>query len=69
MLESQHFKIKGMQQDTTESSFSGEFAFENMNMSITAQGGNTLFSLVTEKGNIPLDINKRLFIVRDFKVY
>lgn len=55
-LESQVFKIKGMQQDTTESLFSGEFAFENMNMSITSQGGNTLLSVSTEQGNTPVNL-------------
>lgn len=55
-LEQMKFKIKGMQKDTTESLFSGEFAFENMNMSITARDNNTLLSLSTEQGNEVLNI-------------
>ena len=50
-LESQLFKIKGMQKDVTESSFSGEFSFENMNVKITSIDNNTLLAVSTEKGN------------------
>lgn len=50
-LDSQQFKIKGMQRDITESSFSNEFAFENMNMSIISRDSNTLLALSTEQGN------------------
>ena len=54
--EKQQFKIKGMQQDTTESSFSGEFAFENMNMHIEAMESNTLLALTTQVGNTQVPI-------------
>lgn len=57
-LDSQQFKIRGMQRDTTESSFSGDFAFENMNMSILSRDSNTLLSLSTERGNRQIQLYK-----------
>lgn len=45
-----NFKTIGMQRDTSESAFDSKFAFENMNMRITAKDSNTFLSLTNEKG-------------------
>lgn len=51
MIDSQEFIIKGMQRDLSVSKFNPEFAFENMNIRITARENNTLLSITNEKGN------------------
>lgn len=56
-LDAMQFKIRGMQRDITESSFSSEFAYENMNMSLISRDSNTLLALSTEKGNKIVDIS------------
>ena len=45
-----NYKTIGMQRDTSESAFDSRFAFENMNMRITAKDSNTFLSLTNEKG-------------------
>ena len=45
-----NWKIKGMNQDTSASSFSPEFAFENRNIRLATNDGNTMMSWVNEKG-------------------
>lgn len=45
------YKTKGMQRDLSASSFNQEFAYENMNLRITATDNNTMLSLTNEKGN------------------
>ena len=45
------FKTKGMQRDLAASAFTSEFAYENKNIRITATDGNTLLSIVNERGN------------------
>jgi hypothetical protein len=44
------WKTKGMNQDLSVSSFNPEFSFENMNLRLTTNEGNTLLSWVNEKG-------------------
>ena len=44
------FKIKGMQRDLSNSVFSKEYAFENMNIRINADTDNGLLSITNEKG-------------------
>ena len=44
------FKNRGMYRDSSVSKSSDEFAFENMNIRITAIDDNTLFSVTNEKG-------------------
>lgn len=51
MIDSQEFVVKGMQRDLSVSKFNPEFAFENMNIRITAREDNTLLSITNEKGN------------------
>ena len=48
--------FKGMQRDLTRSKFSPEFAFDAMNIRLTAREDNTLLSVTNEKGTkeIPL---------------
>lgn len=52
----QQFQIRGMQRDLSVSKFNPEFAFENMNIRITAQEGNNLLSVTNEKGNRKIQI-------------
>lgn len=60
MKQEQH-QIKGMQRDLTVSKFSPEYAYENMNIRITARENNTLLSATNEKGTkvirLALDID------------
>ena len=51
MMKQSVFKITGMNKDLGESSFSPEFAFENMNIRLMTNDGNTLLNAVNEKGN------------------
>lgn len=48
--------IKGMQRDLTVSRFNPEFAYENMNIRITARDNNTLMAVTNERGNIPISL-------------
>lgn len=47
----QQFIIKGMSRDMSISKANPEFAFENMNIRITADDENNLLSITNEKGN------------------
>jgi hypothetical protein len=51
-----NYKTIGMQRDSSESSFDSKFAFENMNMRITARDSNTLLSLSNERGNLEMTL-------------
>ncbi len=51
-----NYKTIGMQKDNSESAFDSKFAFENMNMRITARDSNTLLSLSNERGNSEMTI-------------
>ena len=51
------FKTKGMNRDLSVSAFNPEFSFENRNLRLSSNEGNTLMSWVTEKGT------KRLMLV------
>lgn len=44
------FKTKGMNRDMSVSAFSSEFSFENMNLRLSTNEGNTMMSWVTERG-------------------
>ena len=44
------WKTKGMNKDMSVSSFNPEFAFENINMRLATNEGNTMMSWVNEKG-------------------
>lgn len=45
----------GMNRDLSDSSFNSQFAFENRNIRISPIEGNTLLSIVNEKGTLPLN--------------
>lgn len=49
--------IKGMQKDISVSKANAEFAFDAMNIRLTAREGNTLLSVTNEKGNKEVPIN------------
>lgn len=44
------FKIKGMQRDLSESTFSAEFAYENYNIRLSSNESNSVLSIQNEKG-------------------
>jgi len=48
------WKTKGMNQDMSVSAFNPEFAFENMNLRLSTNDGNTMMSWVNEKGTLKL---------------
>lgn len=51
MKKQQEFNVKGITRDISVSKSDGKYAFDIKNMRITAQEGDTLLSLVNEKGN------------------
>lgn len=51
------WKTKGMNKDSSSSSFSPEFAFDNMNLRLSTNENNTLMSWVNEKGTAPIKLN------------
>lgn len=55
------FKIKGMQRDLSNSTFRSEYAFENMNLRITADKDNGLLSITNEKGTKNILISEKIF--------
>ena len=50
------FKTKGMNQDLSVSAFNPEFAFENMNLRLSTNEGNTTMSWVNERGTSLMSI-------------
>lgn len=48
------WKTKGMNQDLSVSAFNPEFSFENMNLRLSTNDGNTLMSWVNERGTAPV---------------
>ena len=44
------WKTKGMNRDLSVSAFNPEFAFENRNLRLSANEGNTTLSWVNERG-------------------
>lgn len=54
-----NWKTKGMNRDLSVSAFNPEFAFENMNLRLSTNEGNTFMSWVTERGtkSIPIRLN------------
>lgn len=55
-IKAAQFKVRGMQRDNSESTFNPQFAFENMNMRVSARDNNTQLSLQNEQGNDTLSI-------------
>lgn len=51
------FKTKGMNQDLSVSAFNPEFSFENINLRLSTNEGNTLMSWVNEKGTTPIELS------------
>ena len=53
------WKTKGMNRDLSVSAFNPEFAFENMNLRLATNEGNTTMSWVNERGTrqLPLEID------------
>lgn len=51
------WKTKGMNRDLSVSAYSPEFAFENMNLRLSTNDGNTLMSWVNERGTEPVTIS------------
>jgi len=60
------FKTKGMNRDMSVSAFNQEFAFENMNLRLSTNEGNTLMSWVNEKGTSPITISRGIVGVENF---
>ena len=56
MKKQMSWKTKGMNRDLSVSAFSPEFSFENMNLRLSTNEGNTLMSWVNEKGTAAIDI-------------
>lgn len=52
------WKTKGMNQDMSVSAFDPEFAFENMNLRLSTNEGNTLMSWVNEKGTSEISLKE-----------
>ena len=50
------WKTKGMNRDLSVSAYNPEFAFENMNLRLSTNEGNTMLSWVNERGPKKLDI-------------
>lgn len=51
------FKTKGMNRDLSVSAFNPEFSFENRNLRLSTNEGNTMMSWVNEKGTAKLSCN------------
>lgn len=51
------FKTKGMNRDLSVSAFNPQFSFENMNLRLSTNEGNTMLSWVNEKGTLPLAVS------------
>jgi len=52
------WKTKGMNRDMSVSAFNPEFAFENVNLRLATNEGNTMMSWVNEKGTSPIFISQ-----------
>ena len=65
------WKTKGMNQDLSVSAFNPEFSFENMNLRLSTNEGNTLMSWVNEKGTkrIPIKIDTNPWYETENKTY
>ena len=50
------WKTKGMTRDSSVSAFSADFAFENVNLRLATNEGNTMMSWVNEKGTKEIEI-------------
>ena len=50
------WKTKGMNRDLSVSAFNPEFSFENMNLRLSTNEGNTLMSWVNEKGTASIKL-------------
>ena len=52
-----NWKTKGMNRDISVSAFNSEFAFENLNIRLSTNEGNTMMSWVNEKGTKKLTLS------------
>ena len=59
------WKTKGMNKDLSVSSFSPEFAFENMNLRLSTSEANTMLSWVNEKGTAELSLIQQDYWTKD----
>ena len=53
------WKTKGMNRDISVSAFNNEFSFENINLRVMTNEGNTALSWVNEKGTAQISIVNR----------
>jgi len=80
-IKAEQYKIKGMNQDLSNSAFNKDFSWENHNIRLTARGGdesysnNDLLSVTNEKGNLnittSIDINGKVLgtcVINDYLV-
>lgn len=51
------WKTKGMNRDTSVSAFNAEFAFENVNLRLATNEGNTMMSWVNERGTSEMSVH------------
>ena len=63
------WKTRGMNRDLSVSAFSPEFSFENMNLRLSTNEGNTSMSWVNEKGTAPISIVAGNWIEGDSSTY
>mgnify|MGYP007101827297 FL=1 len=54
------WKTKGMNRDLSVSAYNPEFAFENVNLRLSTNEGNTTMSWVNEKGTAPINVSQSL---------
>ena len=52
-----NWKTKGMNRDMSVSAFNPEFAFENVNLRLATNEGNTMMSWVNERGTKKMTLN------------
>ena len=54
------WKTKGMNQDLSASAFNSEFSFENMNIRLSTNEGNTIMSWVNERGTEAVTLSQSI---------
>ena len=70
-----NWKTKGMNRDMSVSAFNPEFAFENVNLRLATNEGNTMMSWVTERGpkEMSVIVNKDIYsgnvAMYDYSIY
>ena len=61
------FKTKGMNRDLSVSAFNPEFSFENRNLRLSTNEGNTLMSWVNERGTAKVSLSIEASLVFENK--